>query len=130
MQTGADSIGQPRIPGRQLGVERRRRVRGDTGRREGKTARADPAVPWTYSPGVGYGLVGRELREGKCADQTRNPFNDRVIASGSDDGKVFIWQVPQGFSLYSDAEEPTDVAPVSKLTGHSRYGSSQIEELF
>ncbi|TVY43338.1 Coronin-like protein crn1 [Lachnellula cervina] len=40
--------------------------------------------------------------------------------SGSDDGKVFIWQVPQGFSLYSDAEEPADVAPVSKLTGHSR----------
>jgi len=50
----------------------------------------------------------------------RNPFNDRVIASGSDDGKVFIWQVPQGFSLYSDADEPADVAPVSKLTGHSR----------
>jgi coronin-1B/1C/6 len=51
----------------------------------------------------------------------RNPFNDSVIASGSDDGKVFIWQVPQGFSLYSDAEEPQDIAPVSKLTGHSRY---------
>ena len=50
----------------------------------------------------------------------RNPFNDRIIASGSDDGKVFIWQVPQGFTLYSDAEEPDDVAPVSKLTGHSR----------
>lgn len=50
----------------------------------------------------------------------RNPFNDRIIASGSDDGKVFIWQVPNGFSLYSDAEEPEDVAPVSKLTGHSR----------
>ncbi|KFY16089.1 hypothetical protein V491_05444, partial [Pseudogymnoascus sp. VKM F-3775] len=49
-----------------------------------------------------------------------NPFNDRVIASGSDDGKVFIWQVPNGFSLSSDAEEPEDVAPVSKLTGHSR----------
>lgn len=50
----------------------------------------------------------------------RNPFNDRIIASGSDDGKVFIWQVPNGFSLYSDAEEPEDVSPVSKLTGHSR----------
>jgi coronin-1B/1C/6 len=50
----------------------------------------------------------------------RNPFNDRVIASGSDDGKVFIWQVPQGFTLYSDAEEPADVSPVGKLTGHSR----------
>jgi coronin-1B/1C/6 len=58
---------------------------------------------------------------GDEADDSRNPFNDRIIASGSDDGKVFIWQVPQGFSLYSDAEEPTDVAPSSKLTGHSRY---------
>ncbi|TVY32817.1 Coronin-like protein [Lachnellula subtilissima] len=57
---------------------------------------------------------------GPVLDTDWNPFNDRVIASGSDDGKVFIWQVPQGFSLYSDAEEPVDVAPVSKLTGHSR----------
>lgn len=51
----------------------------------------------------------------------RNPFDDRLIASGSDDGKVFIWRVPQGFTLYSDADEPTDVAPISKLTGHSRF---------
>jgi coronin-1B/1C/6 len=55
------------------------------------------------------------------ADEGRNPFNDRIIASGSDDGKVFVWQVPQGFTLYSDAEEPVDVAPISKLSGHSRY---------
>ncbi|TAQ90863.1 hypothetical protein B7494_g779 [Chlorociboria aeruginascens] len=53
-------------------------------------------------------------------DTDWNPFNDRIIASGSDDGKVFIWQVPQGFTLYSDSDEPTDVLPVSKLTGHSR----------
>lgn len=52
---------------------------------------------------------------------SRNPFNDRIVASGSDDGKVFIWQVPEGFSLYTDAEEPQDVAPVSKLAGHTRY---------
>jgi hypothetical protein len=71
--------------------------------------------------------IGRleEAGRGKYhADTRRNPFNDRVIASGSDDGKVFIWQVPQGFTLYSDAEEPEDIAPVSKLTGHSRYTSS------
>ena len=52
----------------------------------------------------------------------RNPHNDRIIASASDDGKVFIWEVPQGFTLYTDAEEITDVSPVSKLTGHSRCG--------
>lgn len=51
----------------------------------------------------------------------RNPFNDRFIASASDDGKVFLWEVPDGFSLYTDAEEPADVSPVSKLSGHSRY---------
>lgn len=61
-------------------------------------------------------------------NEYRNPFNDHMIASGSDDGKVFIWQVPQGYSLYSDAEEPEDVAPVSKLAGHSRYGQHYPKE--
>lgn len=65
-------------------------------------------------------MVGEELEGLNLADANRNPFNDRLIASGSDDGKVFIWQVPQGFTLQSDAEEPADVAPVSKLAGHSR----------
>ena len=53
----------------------------------------------------------------------RNPFNDRIISSASDDGKVFIWQVPQNFTLYTDGEEVVDVSPVSKLTGHSRFVS-------
>jgi WD40 repeat protein len=58
---------------------------------------------------------------------SRNPFNDSIIASGSDDGKVFIWQVPQGFSLHSGSEDPEDVAPVSKLTGHSRYAQRSTQ---
>ncbi|OCK82966.1 DUF1900-domain-containing protein [Lepidopterella palustris CBS 459.81] len=53
-------------------------------------------------------------------DTDWNPFNDSLIASGSDDGKVFIWKVPEGFTLYTDAEEPADVGPVAKLIGHSR----------
>ncbi|KAK1462373.1 PH domain-containing protein [Colletotrichum melonis] len=53
-------------------------------------------------------------------DTDWNPFNDRVIASGSEDGKVFLWQVPENFTLYTDADEPADVSPVSKLAGHSR----------
>ncbi|KAI2782885.1 DUF1900-domain-containing protein [Daldinia loculata] len=53
-------------------------------------------------------------------DTDWNPFNDRLIASASEDGKIMIWEVPQGFTLLTDAEEPPDVAPVSKLTGHSR----------
>lgn len=28
--------------------------------------------------------------------------------------------MPQGFTLYTDAEEVPDVSPVSKLAGHSR----------
>lgn len=44
-----------------------------------------------------------------------------MIASGSEDGKVFLWQVPENFTLYTDAEEPADVSPVSKLAGHSRF---------
>ncbi|KAL5433597.1 hypothetical protein PMIN07_009974 [Paraphaeosphaeria minitans] len=53
-------------------------------------------------------------------DTDWSPFNDSLISSASDDGKVFIWKVPEGFSLYSDAEEPNHVAPVAKLSGHMR----------
>lgn len=31
-----------------------------------------------------------------------------------------IWEVPKDFTLFTDAEEPSDVHPVAKLTGHSR----------
>ncbi|RFU31101.1 hypothetical protein B7463_g5243, partial [Scytalidium lignicola] len=91
------------------------------------------AVNWEASGGGAFAVVplnerGRlpeqiPLFRGHTAavlDTDWNPFNDRVIASGSDDGKVFIWQVPQGFTLYHDGDEPQDVAPVSKLSGHSR----------
>ncbi|KAF2875249.1 actin-binding protein-like protein [Massariosphaeria phaeospora] len=53
-------------------------------------------------------------------DTDWSPHNDSLIASASDDGKVFIWKVPEGFTLYTDAEEPADVSPVAKLSGHMR----------
>jgi coronin-1B/1C/6 len=31
-----------------------------------------------------------------------------------------LWRVPDNFTLRSDAEEPEDVAPVGKLSGHGR----------
>jgi len=34
--------------------------------------------------------------------------------------QVFIWKVPENFTLYTDAEEPADVGPVKQLTGHAR----------
>lgn len=49
-----------------------------------------------------------------------NPFDDDIIASASDDGKVFVWKVPENFTLHTDADEPADVQPVGKLSGHSR----------
>lgn len=57
---------------------------------------------------------------GPVLDTDWNPFNDDVIASASDDGKVFLWKVPENFSLHTDAEEPQDVAPVAKFAGHTR----------
>jgi coronin-1B/1C/6 len=55
-------------------------------------------------------------------DTDWNPFNDSLIASGSDDGKVFLWRVPEGFTLYSDvpADEIKDIAPVGRLSGHPK----------
>ncbi|KAJ8125719.1 hypothetical protein O1611_g7920 [Lasiodiplodia mahajangana] len=91
------------------------------------------AVNWEASGGGAFAVIPLEERgkipdviplfRGHTAtvlDTDWNPFNDRVIASASDDGKVMLWQVPLGFSLFTDAEEPTDVSPVAKLTGHSR----------
>ncbi|OJJ47310.1 hypothetical protein ASPZODRAFT_159217 [Penicilliopsis zonata CBS 506.65] len=55
-------------------------------------------------------------------DTDWNPFNDSLIASGSDDGKVFLWRVPEGFTLHPNCEpdEIQDIAPVGKLSGHPR----------
>ncbi|PYI07682.1 coronin-like protein crn1 [Aspergillus sclerotiicarbonarius CBS 121057] len=55
-------------------------------------------------------------------DTDWNPFNDDLIASGSDDGKVMLWRVPENFTLHPDVDvdDIQDVAPVGKLSGHSK----------
>ncbi|KAI9675444.1 MAG: Coronin-like protein crn1 [Caeruleum heppii] len=53
-------------------------------------------------------------------DTDWSPFNDSLVVSGGDDGKVFVWRVPEDFTLLTDAEEPEDVAPIGRLTGHAR----------
>ena len=54
-------------------------------------------------------------------DTDWSPFDDSLIASGSDDAKAFIWRVPEGFTLRTEEDEdPKDVAPIQKLSGHSR----------
>ncbi|GAB1213340.1 hypothetical protein ATERTT37_002489 [Aspergillus terreus] len=55
-------------------------------------------------------------------DTDWNPFNDDLIASGSDDGKVFLWRVPEDFSVVPDvpSDDIRDVSPVGKLSGHPK----------
>ncbi|KAI5286894.1 Coronin-like protein crn1, partial [Ascosphaera aggregata] len=56
-------------------------------------------------------------------DTDWNPFNDDLIASGSDDGKIFLWRVPDDFTCrvpVDDPEEIKDIAPVGKLQAHPR----------
>nr|POF05831.1 coronin-like protein crn1 [Quercus suber] len=91
------------------------------------------AVNWEASGGGAFAVIPLE-EKGKLPEQIPlfrghtaavldtdwSPFNDNIIASGSDDGKVFLWTVPNDFTLYTDAEEPADVKPVGKLSGHSR----------
>ncbi|KJZ74039.1 hypothetical protein HIM_06488 [Hirsutella minnesotensis 3608] len=91
------------------------------------------SVNWDASGGGAFAVIPLNER-GKLPDQIPlfrghtaavldtdwNPFNDRIVASASEDGKVFLWEVPDDFTLYTDAEEIVHVAPVSKLGGHSR----------
>jgi coronin-1B/1C/6 len=55
-------------------------------------------------------------------DTDWNPFNDSLIASGADDGKIFLWRVPDDFTLYSNLnpDDIEDIGPVGKLSGHPR----------
>ncbi|EMD63917.1 hypothetical protein GGP41_002757 [Bipolaris sorokiniana] len=91
------------------------------------------SVNWEASGGGAFAVIPINER-GRAPDQLPlfrghtaavldtdwSPFNDSLISSASDDGKVFIWKVPEGFTLHTDAEEPADVAPVARLSGHMR----------
>ncbi|KAG6004229.1 Coronin-like protein crn1 [Claviceps maximensis] len=91
------------------------------------------SINWDASGGGAFAVIPLN-EKGKLPDQIPlfrghtatvldtdwNPFNDRVIASASEDGRVFLWEVPEDFTLYTDAEEITDVSPVCKLAGHPR----------
>ncbi|CAK7228189.1 Coronin-like protein crn1 [Sporothrix bragantina] len=91
------------------------------------------SVNWEASGGGAFAVIPVNER-GKVPDQIPlfrghtaavldtdwHPFNDHVLASASDDGRVFVWQVPDNFTLHTDADQIVDVAPSSKLQGHSR----------
>ncbi|RUP43159.1 hypothetical protein BC936DRAFT_137538 [Jimgerdemannia flammicorona] len=48
-------------------------------------------------------------------DTDFNPFNDYVVASGGEDCKLMIWNIPEQY-----AEDQEFVEPVAKLSGHQR----------
>ncbi|GAB7348687.1 hypothetical protein MBLNU459_g7433t1 [Dothideomycetes sp. NU459] len=91
------------------------------------------SVNWEASGGGAFAVIPVDER-GKLPEQLPlfrghtaavldtdwNPFDDSLLASGSDDGKVFLWRVPEDFTLHTDAEESPDVSPVHKLSGHTR----------
>ncbi|MCJ1448460.1 MAG: Coronin-like protein crn1 [Stictis urceolatum] len=90
------------------------------------------AVNWDASGGGAFAVIPLD-EKGKLPEQLPlfrghtavvldtdwHPFNDSIIASGSDDGKAFLWRVPDDFTLQAE-DEITDVAPIAKFTGHSR----------
>lgn len=93
------------------------------------------AVNWEAGGGGAFAIIPLEER-GKlperiplCRGHTAvvldtdwNPFNDDLIASGSDDGKVFLWRVPENFTVRpeADADDIQDLAPIGKLSGHPK----------
>ncbi|KGO73103.1 Coronin [Penicillium italicum] len=93
------------------------------------------AVNWEAGGGGAFAIIPLEER-GKLPDRIPlcrghtavvldtdwNPFNDDLIASGSDDGKVFLWRVPENFTVRpeADADDIKDLAPIGKLSGHPK----------
>ena len=55
-------------------------------------------------------------------DTDWNPFHDDLLASASDDGKIALWKVPEGFTVRPKVkpDEVEDISPVSRLSGHPR----------
>ncbi|KAJ5129934.1 uncharacterized protein N7515_005973 [Penicillium bovifimosum] len=93
------------------------------------------AVNWEAGGGGAFAIIPLEER-GKlperiplCRGHTAvvldtdwNPFNDDLIASGSDDGKVLLWRVPENFTVRPDvnSDDIQDLAPIGKLSGHPK----------
>ncbi|EED19817.1 actin-binding protein, putative [Talaromyces stipitatus ATCC 10500] len=93
------------------------------------------AVNWEAGGGGAFAVIPLEERgklpekmplfRGHTAavlDTDWNPFSDSLIASGSDDGKIFLWRVPDNFTIRPDVEpdQIQDISPVGKLSGHPK----------
>lgn len=62
--------------------------------------------------------------KGPVLDTAFNPFNDNQVVSCSDDGQIFLWEIPEDFSFhhYVDENDVTkDVTePLKVLAAHNR----------
>lgn len=87
------------------------------------------AINWNAGGGGAFAVIphknvgkisdGIPLYRGHTApvlDTDFATFNDYVIASGSEDSKVMIWNIPEELG---EPESP-DIEPVAKLNGHGR----------
>ncbi|ORZ08355.1 hypothetical protein BCR42DRAFT_144034 [Absidia repens] len=86
------------------------------------------SVNWQSSGGGSFGVIPLSTvgklpenyplyrgHTGPVLDTAFNPFNDYVVASGSEDSKVMIWNIPEEYD-----ENLEEVTPVLKLSGHQR----------
>lgn len=88
--------GQSSLSLRELGSWWRRCFRCDSSPRARQTPRADTLVSWPHRCRSRYGLVRLPPLVAKVgkANVFRNPFNDDLLASGSDDGRVCFFFNP------------------------------------
>ncbi|QLL32401.1 hypothetical protein HG536_0C05700 [Torulaspora globosa] len=94
------------------------------------------SVTWNASGGGAFAVIPVE-EVGKCPDQVPlfrghsaqvldtdfDPFNDHRLASGSDDSKIGIWEIPENYSFHNYLDENgevLDIEPIKKLSGHTR----------
>lgn len=62
--------------------------------------------------------------KGPVLDTAFDPFNPQIIASCSDDGNIFVWEIPEDYSFHNYRDDNDNIKdilePVKTLTGHSR----------
>lgn len=136
--------GEPAIPGRQLGVQRRRCFRCHPPQRAGEAARPDPPVPRPHRSRSGHGLVSdfcggiskKQMNNGHQESFQRlsdclwlRRWKGTVPRVPQSHGRsililpqIFLWRVPENFTLHPDVppDDIQDIDPVGKLSGHPR----------
>ncbi|ODV63488.1 coronin, partial [Ascoidea rubescens DSM 1968] len=100
------------------------------------------SVNWDSSGGGAFAVIPLN-QHGKAPDQIPlfrghtapvldtdfDPFNDHIVASCSEDGKIFIYNIPEDYSFHLPTDPKNkknsdpqikDIYPSTKLSGHTR----------